>query len=715
MNRIFAFILSVLFVLNPILAMPQVFAAETKQDAPETLQSQSAQADNTTAENADLSAVPEQIENELKEHIANVYGREQTDEIYSNILRIIEDTKKQRPQKLVQEDYNRTSDWYKDEIVYMFYADQFGVNDNNQSSTFKNAVKMLDYLKLLGVTTIYILPFADSPMNDSGFDVRDPRNVRADLGGMKEFKEFLDAAHQYGFKVKADLVLNHLSDQHKWFQDALKGDVSKLDNFVVKDKMPEYTTYKDEKLGFVAEYKEDDGTISKRRIIFPEITDSHYRKVTINGRDYYLYHTFYPFQLDINWENPDVMYYALGTVAYWANLGIDIFRLDAIPYLIKENGTNAENLPKTHEVIKIISLFIQATAPRSVIQAEACQTPKNILPYFGSERKVNLNISEKEKEIVRTDEFQIAYHFPYMPAIWASLVSADNRYFWKAHKQTPKIPDSATWAIFLRVHDELTLEMVNAKTRELIYDDLEPKGAEFRKGFGVSGRMANFLDNDTDRIGMAFSILLSLPGIPIIYYGDEIGSQNNYTYAQRFAKLRELKQRAKNKGKNKVEMLSYFDSRDINRGAIKRRTFYNATRAENSFEGKVFKKVKQLIEVRKKYPVIARGDFTQIKTNAPEIFAYMRTLEDEQIIVINNLSDHRTVAELNIPNIPWWKKDDDVYLLDLLNNRKRRVNYSKPTKNLIMRLKPYDSVWFKVEKLSAEDAPTEKTTPEKSN
>ena len=622
MNRIFAFILSVLFVLNPILAMPQVFAAEPKQDAPETLQSQSAQADNTTSENADLSAVPEQIENELKEHIANVYGREQTDEIYSNILRIIEDTKKQRPQKLVQEDYNRTSDWYKDEIVYMFYADQFGVNDNNQPSTFKNAVKMLDYLKLLGVTTIYILPFADSPMNDSGFDVRDPRNVRADLGGMKEFKEFLDAAHQYGFKVKADLVLNHLSDQHKWFQDALKGDVSKLDNFVVKDKMPEYTTYKDEKLGFVAEYKEDDGTISKRRIIFPEITDSHYRKVTINGRDYYLYHTFYPFQLDINWENPDVMYYALGTVAYWANLGIDIFRLDAIPYLIKENGTNAENLPKTHEVIKIISLFIQATASRSVIQAEACQTPKNILPYFGSERKVNLNISGKEKEIVRTDEFQIAYHFPYMPAIWASLVSADNRYFWKAHKQTPKIPDSATWAIFLRVHDELTLEMVNAKTRELIYDDLEPKGAEFRKGFGVSGRMANFLDNDTDRIGMAFSILLSLKGVPIIYYGDEIGAQNNFANAKKSAKIREQKQ--KSNPKNKVKMLSYFDSRDINRGPIKKKTLYDAAKPGNSNNHKVYERVQKLIKVRKQYPVMSRGDFTEIKTDSPEIFAYVR-------------------------------------------------------------------------------------------
>lgn len=689
-NKIFATLLSAILLVNPFIIMPAI-AQETENVSTQIEEQISPP-----------QIIPEQIEKELKDNIAKVYGNDKTEEIYSNIYKIIEETKKNRPAKLVDEDLNRTADWYKDEIIYMFYADQFGVNDNNQPSTFKNAIKMFDYLKTLGVTTIYILPFADSPMSDAGFDVRDPRNVRADLGGMKEFKEFLDAAHQYGFKVKADLVLNHFSDQHQWFQEALKGDVDKLNRFVVKEQLPEYTTYKDEKLGMVVEYKESDGTVSKRRLIFPEQTDSHYRKVTIAGKDYYLYHTFYPFQLDINWENPDVLYYGLETVAFWANLGIDIFRLDAIPYLIKENGTNAENLPKTHSVIKIISLFIQATSPRSVIQAEACQMPKKILPYFGDERTITHNIKDKEKEITRTDEFQIAYHFPYMPAIWASLVSADNKYFWKAHKQTPKIPDSATWAIFLRVHDELTLEMVNAKTREIIYDDLEPKGEEFRKGYGVSGRMANFLDNNPDRIGMAFSILMSLPGIPIIYYGDEIGSQNNFSYAKRFAKLRELKQKAKS-NKNKVEMLSYFDSRDINRGSIKRRTFYNATRAENSFEGKVFKKVKQLIEVRKKYPVIARGDFTQIKTNAPEIFAYMRTLGDEQIIIINNLSDHKTVAELNIPNIPWWKKDDDVYLLDLLNNRKRRVNYSKPNTNLIMRLKPYDSVWFKVEKLQSNE------------
>lgn len=346
-------------------------------------------------------------------------------------------------------------------------------------------------------------------MADAGFDVKDPRNVRNDLGGMQEFQEFITAARNKGFKIKADLVLNHFSDQHEWFQKALIGDTDKLDYFVTRDEMPEFTKYQDEKLGTVVEYKEPTGETSKRRLIFPEQTDSHYRKVTINNKDYYLYHTFYPFQLDINWENPEVLYYNLETIAYWANLGVDIFRMDAIPYLIKEKGTNAENQPKTHSIITILSDFLQATAPRSVIQAEACQMPNKILPYFGKERTYKEEILGEEKEITRTSEVQIAYHFPYMPAIWASLITEDNKYFWQAHRQTPAIPDSASWAIFLRVHDELTLEMCNKKIREIIYENLEPKGAEFRKGFGVSGRMANFLDNNPERIGMAFSILMS--------------------------------------------------------------------------------------------------------------------------------------------------------------------------------------------------------------
>ena len=363
--------------------------------------------------------IPVKAEKEIKSALSKIYGQQNVDIIYANIEHIAEETKLSRPQSLKNEDLKRADDWYKDEVIYMFYADQFGVKNVNTPNTFKDDIKMLNYLKDLGITTIYILPFADSPMKDSGFDVRNPRDVRAELGGIKEFKEFLAAARAKGFKIKADLVLNHFSDEHVWFKEAQNGDFEKLNYFVITEQMPEYITYKDEKLGQVVEYKELDGKISKRRLIFPEITENHYRKVTINNKDYYLYHTFYPFQLDINWKNPEVLYYNLETISFWANLGVDIFRMDAIPYLIKEEGTNAENLADTHRIIKILSLYLQSVAPRSVIQAEACQLPNKILPYFGTEQKIKPVINGEQRELTRTDEVQIAYHFPYMPAIWA--------------------------------------------------------------------------------------------------------------------------------------------------------------------------------------------------------------------------------------------------------------------------------------------------------
>lgn len=637
--------------------------------------------------------VPKKLEASMKNAIMHIYGKEQVDVIYPQIVKIIKKAKFQRSPELYQDDLKRDSDWYKDEVIYMFYPDQFGVDETGKPATFKTLIGMLDYLKDLGVTTIYILPFADSPMGDSGFDVRDPKNVRADLGGMKEFEEFMSAARQKGFKVKADLILNHFSDQHEWFQQALKGDINKLHYFIAREDMPEYRQYKDEKLGYMVEYKEKDGTVTKRRLIFPEITDNHYRKVTIKGKDYYVYHTFYPFQLDVNWENPQVLYYMLDSVAFWANMGIDIFRMDAIPYLSKEEGTNAENLPKTHYVIQLISAFLQTIAPRSVIQAEACQQPKKILPYFGTEKKVEHNIKDNLKEITRTDEVQLAYHFPYMPAIWASLVTADNTYFWKAYKNTPKIPDSAAWAMFLRVHDELTLEMVNEKTRELLYDGLAPKGAAFRKGYGVSGRLASFLDKDPERIGMAFSILLSLPGVPIIYYGDEIGMPNNYANARKTAKMREQKQKAQGK-KNNSKLLSYFDSRDINRGPIKQKVFYDAMKNTETYNHKVYKRVQKLIRVRKQNPVITRGTFTEIKTESPEVFAYVRAHGDERVVVINNLSNDKIKATVIFTDDDFGKKSKDVYLKDLLTDKMIRAKAQN--KKLTVRLNPYDAMWLKL-------------------
>ncbi len=679
MKKLIAGILTLLFIVN---VTPAGFAI----NAPTI-----SQITNKTEENTIISS---KLEKEIKISLAKVYGAENVDEIYSNILKIAEDTKAKRPANLVVEDLSRPSDWYKDEVIYMFYANHFGVKNPDKNNTFKDDIQMLDYLKTLGVTTIYILPFVDSPMEDAGFDIRNPRGIRADLGGMFEFQKFIAAARAKGFKIKADLVLNHFSDQHEWFQQALKGDTSKINYFVVREQMPEYTRYKDEKLGWVAEYKESNGKISKRRIIFPEITENNYRKVTIKNKDYYFYHTFYPFQLDINWKNPEVLYYNLETIAFWANQGVDIFRMDAIPYLIKEDGTNAENLEETHRIIKILSAFIQAVAPRSVIQAEACQMPNKILPYFGTERKIKENINGEEKELIRTDEVQIAYHFPYMPAIWASLVTADNSYFWKAYRQTPKIPDSASWAIFLRVHDELTLEMVNEKTREILFEDLAPKGAAFRKGFGVSGRMANFLDKNPDRIGMAFSILMSLPGIPIIYYGDEIGIQNNFANANKSAKLREAKQKNNKNIKNKVKMLSYFDSRDINRGPITQKTFEDAVNHKGTYNNRVYERVKQLIKVRKQYPVITRGSFVELKTKSPEVFAYVRATDTDRVVVINNLSDDKIKATVVFTDDNFGKKGKDIYLKNLLTDKMVRARVEN--KELTVRLNAYDAMWLKM-------------------
>lgn len=640
------------------------------------------------------AVISPKIEKEMRTNISKIYGEDKTDEIYNKITEIAAKAKTERSEKLKQEDLTRESDWYKDEVIYMFYVDQFGTITPEKPNKFKDTIGMLDYLKELGVTTIYMLPFADSPMEDSGFDVKNPQNVRKDLGGKVQFEQFIKAAKDKGFNIKADLVLNHFSDQHEWFQEALKGDTDKLNNFIVRETMPEYTKYVDEKLGTVIEYKEDDGSISKRRLIFPDITDNNYRKVTINGKDYYLYHTFYPFQLDINWENPDVLYYNLETINYWANLGVDIFRLDAIPYLIKEKGTNAENQPKTHAIIKLLSDYLQAVAPRSVLQAEACQLPKDVIPYFGTERKTETIVDGKPKELKRTDEVQIAYNFPYMPALWASFITEDSSYFQQAVKETPSIPETASWATFLRVHDELTLEMVTPEMRELIYKALEPKGAPFRKGFGVSGRMANFLDEDHDHIEMAFSVLLSMPGIPIIYYGDEIGAKNNFANAKKSAELRKKKQK-----KSKIKLLSFFDSRDINRGSLTQQAFYDATKTTKTYSGKIFHKVQKMIALRKEIPALRRGSLTILKTKKPYIFAYIRSYKGEKYLIVNNLADKRCTAEIELPAETLLKAiahKEYVYLKNILTDEEYKVKVSLKDKKTRLLMYPYAVVWLKL-------------------
>ena len=633
--------------------------------------------------------IDSKISKELKDAIKDVYGKEKADEIYQTVINKVIASINSRPEYLKNQDLSRKSDWYKDEIIYMFYVDQFGIVQQGKSNTFKDTTQMLDYLKELGVTTLYMLPFADSPMKDAGFDVKNPQTVRQDLGGMKEFTSFAKQAKAYGFKIKADLVLNHLSSEHEWFKKLEQGDESALQYFVYTDKEPKYKKYQDEKLGTVVEYTEDDGSISKRRLIFPENIENNYRKVEVNGKIYYLYHTFYPFQLDINWENPEVLYYALDTITNWTNCGIDIFRMDAIPYLIKEKGTNAENLPKTHSVIKILSDYILLTASSSVIQVEACQHPKDILPYFGKEREVDIQVNNEIKKIKRTNEAQIAYHFPYMPAIWATLITEDKKYFIDAYKNTPQTPKSTAWGMFLRVHDELTLEMVSPEVRKIVYDDLINKGLEFRKGFGVSGRLANFLDKNPNRIEVAYSILFSLPGIPIIYYGDEIGVTNNFENAKESALIR---------SKNKIaNLLSVFDSRDINRGKVSAKLFYGSSQGFYKFNSQVYCKVHNLIQVRKSLPVMVDGDFELLQTKSKSNFAYLRKNKNKQILVINNLSKEKLYADITLPIDIILKNNGKINKLkNLINGDNIKVNISLKNKTMHLRLSPYQTLWLDV-------------------
>ena len=676
MKNVFKFILiSVLLFLS---VNNTLFAQEVILAPTETEQSQ--------------TYINSKIKKELKDSIALVYGKENVEEIYNNIIDYALKAKKARSKDLKEQDLNRADDWYKKEIIYMFYVDQFGVVKDNQNNTFKDTKKMFDYLSNLGVTTLYMLPFADSPMQDAGFDVKNPNNVRADLGGMIEFKDFIKEAKKRNFKIKADLVLNHFSDNHEWFKKLEKGDLEYLDYFVWRKTMPKYNKYQDEKLGTVIEYTEDDGTISKRRLIFPENTDTHYRKVTINNEDYYLYHTFYPFQLDINWQNPKVLYYVLETITNWANLGVDIFRMDAIPYLSKDVGTNGENQPKTHAIINIISDYIQLSAPSSVIQVEACQNPKDILEYFGKNRSVDVEINETKKPLKRTSEAQIAYHFPYMPAIWASLITEDKKYFIDAYKNTPEIPKSAVWGLFLRVHDELTLEMVEPEVRELIYNKLVNKGASFRKGFGVSGRLSNFLDKNPTRIEEAFSILFTLPGVPIIYYGDEAGVSNNFENAKKSAQLREKEQKNK-----KFKLISYFDSRDINRGNVPMKLFYGSSKGYYEFNSKVYKKVKNLINLRKQFPCLTDGSFEILKTENNSNFSYIRRTKNSQILVIHNLSDKKLTANITLPtDIIFKKKGHITSLKNLINNDNIKVDISLQNRTMHLRLSPYQTLWLEL-------------------
>ena len=378
--------------------------------------------------------------------------------------------------------------WYKDAIIYELHVKAFFDKSGDGMGDFRGLIAKLDYLQNLGVNTLWLLPFYPSPLKDDGYDISDYRGVHPDYGTLRDFRQFIREAHARGLRVITELVINHTSDQHPWFQAARRA----------KPGSSARRTYV---------WSDTDTKYPETRIIFTDTESSNWAWDPVAGA--YYWHRFFSHQPDLNLNNPQVVKAVIRVLNFWLDLGVDGLRLDAVPYLCVREGTNNENLPETHAVIKEIRRQVDRHYQNRMLLAEANQWPEDTAAYFGD-----------------GDECHMAFHFPLMPRIYMALRQEDRYPITEILERTPAIPDSCQWALFLRNHDELTLEMVTDEERDYMYREYA-KDPRMRVNVGIRRRLAPLLDNSRRRMELLNSLLFSLPGTPIIYYGDEIGMGDN--------------------------------------------------------------------------------------------------------------------------------------------------------------------------------------------
>ncbi|NVO21217.1 MAG: alpha-glucosidase C-terminal domain-containing protein [Bacteroidetes bacterium] len=486
-------------------------------------------------------------------------------------------------------------DWYKDAIVYSLYTDLFNQN-------FEGIIEKLDYLQDLGVNCIWLLPVMQSPMRDAGFDISDFLNIRPELANNDPsqstavFTGFLKEAHNRGIKVIFDFAINHISDQHPWFLEARKSKDNPYRQFFI--------------------WNTDTSTYSKARIIFKGIEDSNWEKC---GDEYY-FHRFFSFQPDLNYHNPEVLLSMCRFLLYWQNVGVDGFRADAIPYLWKEEGTECENLPQTHLVVKFFRALLDYVKPGSLLLAEACQKPNRVVEYLGN-----------------GDECHAAYHFPLMPRIFKAIAQHSGKPIEEilSRDVTPELPENGQWFTFLRCHDELSLELVyvTEEERKFIHENYchDPKW-DFRMGEGISARLSELMDRDPRKIHLAYSLILTLPGTPVIYYGDEFGKLNDEDYYNEMIALT---------GKD--------DTRFLVRGKIDWKSLEKDLSNPASFSSIVNSKLKKMMKTRRQFKAFGRGSlvFSNLTDNsAGKILAFVREFENEKILVLHNMTENPVEIQL---------------------------------------------------------------------
>ena len=486
--------------------------------------------------------------------------------------------------------------WYKDAVFYQVYLRAFADSNGDGHGDLRGLAGKLDYLKELGVSCLWLMPHYPSPLKDDGYDIADYYGVHATYGVLDDFKTLLAEAHARGLRVITDLVLNHTSDQHPWFQAARA------------DRNSPYRDY------YV--WSDTDHKYKAARIIFLDSEPSNWSWDAQAGQ--YFWHRFYASQPDLNYDNPAVRAAMLDVARFWLDLGVDGFRADAVPYLFEREGTNCENLPETHAFLKELRRFLDERYPGRILLCEANQWPEDVRPYFGD-----------------GDEFHMGFHFPVMPRIYMALKQGDAAPLDWILGRTPEIPANCQWCTFLRNHDELTLEMVTPEERQWMWEQYAPE-PRMRLNLGIRRRLAPLLDNDRRRLELANALLFALPGSPVLYYGDEIGMGDNIALFDR----------------NGVRTpMQWEPTPAAGFSAAEPARFYAPVIASAEFgparvnvadqladPGSLLHFIRALIRARAAQPALSRGACAWRVENGGAVFTLVRTLAGQSVTAVYNLT-----------------------------------------------------------------------------
>ncbi len=497
-------------------------------------------------------------------------------------------------------------DWYKDAIFYEVPVRSFYDSNGDGIGDFPGLTEKLDYIQQLGADCIWLLPMYPSPLKDDGYDISDFYSTMPEYGTLDDFRRFLDAAHARGIRVIADLVMNHTSDQHPWFQEARRSPTSPKREYYV--------------------WSDDPERYAGTRIIFTDTETSNWSWDPVAGAHYW--HRFFKHQPDLNYDSPRVRDAMLEVVSFWLGIGLDGFRCDAAPYLFEREGTNCENLAETHAYLQQLRAHVDQHFPGSVLLAEANQWPADVRDYFGD-----------------GNEFHMAFHFPLMPRLFMALRREDRTPIIEILDQTPEIPESCQWGLFLRNHDELTLEMVTDADRDYMYLEYA-RDPKMRLNLGIRRRLAPLMENGRRQIELLNSLLLSMPGSPIIYYGDEIGMGDNVYLGDR-AGVRTPMQWSgdKNAGFSRADPARLFGPVILDPVY-----HYEALNVESQTRvpTSLLNWMRRLIAVRKRYPVFGRGAIEFLLPANTKVLAYIRNDATQTVLCVVNLARFVQPVELDL-------------------------------------------------------------------